>query len=139
MDMSDMKAFNAKIVEEFRANGGKVSAFDYPLIILHTIGRKSGATHLVPLGLAPSDDNEIYLYGTFAGSKTDPSWVLNLRANPDITVELAEESYPARIEELQGDAAETRLQAMASWSEQFAEYLTSAAPRKIPVFQVHRA
>jgi len=133
-----MKEINQKVVEEFRANGGKVSMFDYSLIILHTIGRKSGDTHLVPLGLSPSDDGETYLYGTFVGSKTDPVWALNLRANPDITVELADETYAARIEELPGKPAEARLQAMSEFSDQFAEYITKAAPRTIPVFKVNR-
>ena len=134
----DMKAVNEKVVEEFRANGGKVSMFDYPLIILHTIGRNTGDTHLVPLGLSPSDDNAIYLYGTFVGSKTDPIWALNLRATPEITVELAEETYAAHVEEIFGDAAEARLQAMSEFSDQFAEYITKAAPRKLPVFRVNR-
>ena len=133
-----MKEFNQKVVEEFRANGGKVAMFDYPLIILHTIGRKTGNTHLVPLGLSPSDDDEIYLYGTFAGSKTDPVWVHNLRATPEIDVELASETYAARIVELHGEDADRRLRAMADWSEQFAEYVASAAPRDIPVFKVDR-
>ena len=134
----EMKAFNEQVVEEFRANGGKVSMFDYPLIILHTIGRSSGNVHLVPLGLSPADDGEIYLYGTFAGSQTDPAWVLNLRANPDIDVELADETYPARIIELSGEPAQARLDAMKTFSEQFADYVTSAAPREIPVFRVDR-
>ena len=134
----EMKEINKQVVEEFRANGGKVSMFDYPLIILHTIGRNTGNTHLVPLGLSPADDGEIYLYGTFVGSKTDPVWVLNLRANPDITVELAEETYDAHLEEIFGEAADARLEAMAAFSEQFAEYIEKAAPRKIPVFKVNR-
>ena len=135
----EMKDFNAQVVEEFRANGGKVSMFDYPLIILHTKGRKTGDVHLVPLGLSPSDDGEIYLYGTFVGSKTDPAWVLNLRANPDIDVELADETYAANLEELSGAPAESRLEAMCAFSDQFAEYVTKAAPRIIPVFKVNRA
>jgi deazaflavin-dependent oxidoreductase (nitroreductase family) len=133
-----MKEINQKVVEEFRANGGKVSMFDYPLIILHTIGRNSGDTHLVPLGLSPSDDDEIYLYGTFVGSKTDPVWAHNLRATANIDVELADETYVARVEEIHGEAAENRLAAMAEFSGQFADYITSAAPRIIPVFKVSR-
>jgi deazaflavin-dependent oxidoreductase (nitroreductase family) len=133
-----MKEINQKVVEEFRANGGKVAMFDYPLIILHTIGRKTGKTHLVPLGLSPSDDNEIYLYGTFVGSKTDPVWAHNLRANPEITVEVADDTYVARIEELHGEAAKNRLATMSEFSDQFAAYIESAAPREIPVFKVNR-
>jgi deazaflavin-dependent oxidoreductase (nitroreductase family) len=134
----EMKSINEQVITEFRANGGKVSMFDYPLIILHTIGRKSGDVHLVPLGLSPSDDGEIYLYGTFVGSQTDPAWVLNLRAIPDIDVELAEETYAAHVEEIHGELAEARLKAMARFSDVFADYIEKAAPRIIPVFRVNR-
>jgi|TARA_B100000315_G_scaffold259208_1_gene314219 hypothetical protein len=48
----EMKAFNQQVIEEFRANSGKVAMFaDYPMVMLHTIGAKSGKTHLVPLVL----------------------------------------------------------------------------------------
>ena len=50
--MTDMQNFNEKIIEEVRANNGQVAMFaDYPMIILHTIGRNSGKTFLVPLVL----------------------------------------------------------------------------------------
>ena len=50
--MTDMQNFNEKIIKEFRANNGQVAMFaDYPMIILHTIGRNSGKTFLVPLVL----------------------------------------------------------------------------------------
>ena len=134
----EMKQVNEQVVKEFRENGGKVSMFDYPLIILHTIGRKTGNVHLVPLGLSPADDGEIYLYGTFVGSKTDPVWAHNLRANPQITVELAEETYAANIVELSGEPAQARLDAMCEFSDVFAGYVENAAPRVIPVFRVDR-
>ena len=56
---TDMKSFNEKIIEEFRANGGKVGMFaDYPMVVLHTIGAKSGKPHLVPLVLTINEENE---------------------------------------------------------------------------------
>jgi deazaflavin-dependent oxidoreductase (nitroreductase family) len=134
----EMKSINGQVVEEFRANGGKVSMFDYPLVILHTIGRNTGDTHLVPLGLITNDDDEIMLYGTFVGSKTDPIWAHNLRANPEITVETATETFPARIEELSLEDAKVEANIMAGKFDQFAEYITLADPRPIPVFKVHR-
>jgi len=134
----EMKSVNEKVVEEFRANGGKVSMFDYPLVILHTIGRKTGDTHLVPLGLIYNEHDEIMLYGTFVGSKTDPIWAHNLRANPEINVEIAAETFAARIEELSLEEAEIEANKMAAKFDQFGEYIKSAAPRPIPVFKVQR-
>ena len=82
----NMQAFNEQIIEEFRANGGKVAMFaEHPMVILHTVGAKSGAVRLIPLVLTESDDERI-LFASFAGSKKDPAWVHNLRATPEIKI-----------------------------------------------------
>ena len=136
--MTDMKNFNEKIIEEFRANNGQVAMFaDYPMIILHTIGRKSGKTFLVPLVLTIKDD-EMLLFASFAGAKKHPAWVFNLRVNPEIIVELADESFAARVVELAEEEAKRTVQRQADVSEQFEKYVESAAPREIPVFRIER-
>lgn len=134
----EMKSFNEQIIEEFRANEGKVAMFaDYPMIILHTIGAKSGNLLLVPLVLTYKND-EMLLFGSFAGSPKNPSWVYNLRANPEITVEVGTEEFKTRIVELDDEDAKREVSEMAVVSEQFAEYVEKAAPRNIPVFRVDR-
>lgn len=136
--MTDMQNFNEKIIEEFRANNGQVAMFaDYPMIILHTIGRNSGKTFLVPLVLTMKE-GELLLFASFAGAKKHPAWVFNLRANPEITVELADESYAARVVELSEADAKRAVQRQAGVSEQFEKYVESAAPRDIPVFRIDR-
>ena len=136
--MTDMKNFNEKIIEEFRANNGQVAMFaDYPMIILHTIGRKSGKTFLVPLVLTIKDD-EMLLFASFAGAKKHPAWVFNLRVNPEIIVELADESFAASVVELAEAEAKRTVQRQADVSEQFEKYVESAAPRDIPVFRIER-
>ena len=136
--MTDMKNFNEKIIEEFRANNGQVAMFaDYPMIILHTIGRKSGKTFLVPLVLTIKD-SEMLLFASFAGAKKHPAWVFNLRANPEIIVELADESFAASVVELAEAEAKRTVQRQADVSEQFEKYVESAAPREIPVFRIER-
>jgi deazaflavin-dependent oxidoreductase (nitroreductase family) len=136
--MTDMKNFNEKIIEEFRANNGQVAMFaDYPMIILHTIGRKSGKTFLVPLVLTIKDD-EMLLFASFAGAKKHPAWVFNLRVNPEIIVELADESFAASVVELAEAEAKRTVQRQADVSEQFEKYVESAAPREIPVFRIER-
>lgn len=136
--MTDMQHFNEKIIKEFRANNGQVAMFaDYPMIILHTIGRNSGKTFLVPLVLTIKE-GELLLFASFAGAKKDPAWVFNLRANPEITVELGDESYAARVVELSQAEAKRAVQRQAGVSEQFEKYVESAAPRDIPVFRIDR-
>lgn len=135
----DMQAFNEKIIAEFRANDGKVAMFaGYPMVILHTIGGQTGRTHLVPLVLTINGEGEMLLFASFAGAKKHPTWVFNLRANPEITVEYGTEKFAARIEELAAAEAEEKVRIQAGESEQFAGYVESAAPRRIPVFRIHR-
>ena len=111
---------------------------DFPMIILHTIGRKSGRTLLVPLVLTVKGDGEMLLFASFAGAKEDPAWAHNLRANPEIEVEVGTEQFAARIEELPPDEAKAACATTAANNETFAGYVESAAPREIPVFRVQR-
>jgi deazaflavin-dependent oxidoreductase (nitroreductase family) len=131
--------FNEKIIEEFRANEGKVAMFPgLPMIVLHTIGRKSGNTFLVPLVLTIKKDGEMMLFGSFAGAKDDPAWAHNLRKNPEIDVEVGTEKFATRIEELPAEEAKKACKITASNNKTFAGYMESAAPRDIPVFRIHR-
>jgi deazaflavin-dependent oxidoreductase (nitroreductase family) len=132
-------AFNEKVIEDFRANEGKVAMFaGMPMILLHTIGRKSGNTLLVPLVLTVKKEGEMLLFGSFAGAKDDPAWVRNLRANPTIDVEIGTETFLSQIAELSEDDAKEACQKTASNNKTFARYVESAAPRDIPVFRVTR-
>lgn len=133
----DMKAFNDQIIEEFRANHGKVAMFaDYPMIILHSIGARSGNLLLVPLVLTVLENGERVLFASFAGSTRNPAWVYNLRTNPEIDIELAEGRFRARIVEYTDDEARRLVTRQAEVSVQFAEYVAKAAPREIPVFRI---
>ena len=131
--------FNEKIIEEFRENEGKVAMFSgLPMIVLHTIGRKSGNIFLVPLVLTIKKDGEMVLFGSFAGAKDDPAWAHNLRENPEIDVEVGTEKFATRIEELPAEEAKKACKITASNNRTFAGYMESAAPRDIPVFRIHR-
>jgi deazaflavin-dependent oxidoreductase (nitroreductase family) len=134
----EMKDFNQQIIEEFRANEGKVAMFaDYPMVILHTIGAKSGNLLLVPLVLTYRED-DMLLFATFAGSPRNPAWVYNLRANPEIDVELGTETMKARVVELSEEDAKKEAETQAGMSEVFEGYIEKAAPRRIPVFRIER-
>jgi len=135
----DMKAFNAQIIEEFRANQGQVEMFkDYPMVILHTIGAKSGKTHLVPLVLTINDDDEMLLFASFAGAQQHPAWVHNLRAHPEIEVELGTETFKGQVVELEESERAEKVAIQAGISDVFAGYTEKAAPRQIPVFRIER-
>ena len=132
----DMQAFNEQIIDEFRANGGSVALFaGYPMVVLHTVGAKSGAVRLIPLVLTESGDERI-LFASFAGSKKDPAWVHNLRATPEIKIELADGTFIANVEKCATEEAASRDAHQVTVSEQFKAYVESAYPRAIPVFKI---
>jgi deazaflavin-dependent oxidoreductase (nitroreductase family) len=88
--------FNAKIIDEFRANGGKVGgAFEgSPLLLLQTTGAKSGRTRVKPL-VYRRDGDRLVVFGTKGGSPTHPEWFYNVRANPRVTVEVGRDRFEA--------------------------------------------
>lgn len=134
----DWSQLNKEVIDEFRSNDGQVAQFgELPLVILHTIGARSGRVLEVPL-ITIVDGGEMHLFGTAAGSPKHPSWYYNLQANPNIDVEYGTERFAASIVQLSEEDARARVEAQARTSEQFAEYLESAAPRVIPVFSIRR-
>lgn len=92
-----MPDYNAPIIEEFRANHGKVGGFfkGASLLILHTKGRKSGRPQTVVLNHL-QDGDRLIVYGTKGGAPTDPDWVGNVLADPSPTVETGTETIPVR-------------------------------------------
>ena len=134
----DWSTLNPDVIAEFRANGGQVERFgDQELVVLHTIGPRTGKVREVPL-IVVSHGGEKLLFGTNAGSPKAPAWIHALRAQPRITVELGRERFDAEILEFsEAEAARIREQ-MAEASEPFRAYLASAAPRVVPVFRIVR-
>lgn len=133
-----MSDWNAQVIAEFRANGGKVAQFgDAPLVILHTIGAKSGQLREIPL-VALVDGDDMTVFASRGGSPEHPDWYFNLKATPDITVEYGGETFDATVSELPADIAADRLSAQAALMPQFGEYVKSAAPRIIPAFSITR-
>ncbi len=93
----DMKAFNARLVEEFRANDGKLSGplEGRVLMLLTTTGARTGREHTVVIGFKPYGD----AYAVIAsnnGSDRPPAWFHNLTAKPDVTVEIPGRRFQAK-------------------------------------------
>jgi deazaflavin-dependent oxidoreductase (nitroreductase family) len=131
--MADTKDFNATIIEEFRANGGKVGgSFDgAPLLLLHTTGAKSGKERVNPVMYQPVADR-FAVFASKAGAPTNPAWYHNLLANPDTTIEVGTDTIAVTAREATGDERDR------IWSKQkaevagFAEY-EAKTDRQIPV------
>ncbi len=133
-----MNDWNAQIIAEFRASGGKAAQFgDAPLVILHTIGAKSGELRETPL-VALVEGDDLYVFASKGGAPTSPDWYRNLKAHPEITVEYGIETFTATLTELPEAEGQAKLKAQGALMPQFLEYITSAAPRVIPAFHIAR-
>jgi len=133
-----MNDWNAQIIAEFRASGGKAAQFgDAPLVILHTIGAKSGDVRETPL-VALVEGDDLYVFASKGGAPTNPDWYYNLTATPEITVEYGTETFTATLSELPEAEGQAKLEAQGALMPQFLEYITSAAPRVIPAFHLAR-
>ncbi|MEC3913186.1 nitroreductase family deazaflavin-dependent oxidoreductase [Nocardia sp. CDC160] len=134
-----MNAFNESVIEEFRANGGKVGGpFEGRdnMVVITTIGAKSGRAVTNPLVYVP-DGERIVLIASNGGADKHPAWYHNLRANPELTVELGTETYTGKAEFLTGAEADELYERMIALMPVFAEYRTKTT-RKIPVVAVYR-
>jgi deazaflavin-dependent oxidoreductase (nitroreductase family) len=134
-----MNDFNRKLIEEFRANGGKVTgAFaNAPLLILTTIGAKSGQPREVPL-VYTKDGDRIVIIASKGGAPTNPDWYHNILANPLVTVELPGETFKARATVVEGAERQRLYDAQAALMPNFAEY-QQMTTRQIPVVVLERA
>jgi len=106
-------AYNQGVISEFRANHGVVSQPPFPILLLTTTGARSGRPATVPLGFAVDDSGRVFVIASKAGSPKHPAWFHNLRANPSVTVELGDSSFPARAVVTDGEERD-RLYAMVS-------------------------
>ena len=106
-------AYNQDVISEFRANHGAVSQPPFPILLLTTTGARTGRSATVPLGFAVDDSGRVFVVASKAGSPRHPAWFHNLRANPSVTVELGDRTYPARAVVTEGDERD-RLYAMIS-------------------------
>jgi deazaflavin-dependent oxidoreductase (nitroreductase family) len=131
--------FNTKIIEEFRANEGRVGGpwAGTTLILIHHIGAKSGTERVTPLGCFPQPDGRYAIVASNGGSPTHPDWYYNLKANPRITVEVGTQIFLVAAEELHGTAR------AELWPKLIAEYPVvgehqTKTTRQIPVFMLTR-
>lgn len=138
-DPEERRAFNVQTVEEFRANAGKVGGVleGMNLILVHTIGARTGQERIIPLGCAVHSDGRYRIVGSDGGNPKDPDWVRNLRAHPRVTVEVGTETFTVLAEEPVGaeyDEVWGQMLAASSGLRSFA----AEAGRPVPVFLLRR-
>ena len=92
--MPDVNDWNTNIIEEFRANEGRVGGrFEgATLLLLHHKGAKSGVERVNPLAYQRLDDRSVAVFGSKGGAPTNPDWYYNLKANPHAKIEIGTET-----------------------------------------------
>ena len=131
--MDNVNDFNAQVITEFRENGGKVGGMfaGTPLVILHTVGARSGREHVSPLVYFPYEGRR-YIMGSAGGGPRHPAWYHNLMANPDATIEIGEGTEAVTAGVLQGEERDAIWKEIIAAMPNFGEYERQTT-RIIPV------
>jgi deazaflavin-dependent oxidoreductase (nitroreductase family) len=134
----EYRSFNENLINEYRANGGKVSGMfaGAPLLLLTTRGAKSGQPRVAPVAYTRDGDRYVII-ASKGGAPTNPDWFHNIRANPEVTVELGAESFPARAAIQNGGERQRLFDQMAAQMPGFADYQKNTT-RQLPVIVLER-
>jgi deazaflavin-dependent oxidoreductase (nitroreductase family) len=136
--MSTFGNFNARTIDEFRRNHGRVGgSFEgAPLLLIHTIGRRSGKARVNPL-MYLMDGRRYLIFASKGGADTNPDWYYNLKAHPDVQIEVGDETIDVHAEEVLGHERDSLYSRQAALYPAFADY-QRRTKRIIPVIALAR-
>jgi len=131
--------YNTKIIEEFRANEGRVGGpwAGTTLILIHHIGAWSGTERITPLACSRQGDDRFAIVASNGGSPTQPNWYHNLKANPRIKVEVDTRKFIVMAEELDDTTRAELWPRLVAEAPALGEFQVRT-PRQIPVFMLTR-
>jgi len=134
-----MSDYNAQIIEEFRANAGRLGGTweGRDLLLLTTIGRKSARKHTTPM-VYTRDGERLLVYASKAGAPRHPDWYLNLVADSHVVLEVGPDRYDAIATPLEGEERDREFAAQAARNPVFADYAAKTS-RVIPVVALTRS
>jgi deazaflavin-dependent oxidoreductase (nitroreductase family) len=125
--------FNARIIDEFHANEGRVGGMfeGTTLLLLHHVGARTGANRVNPLAYDRDGDRYV-IFASKAGAPTNPDWYHNLKAHPNVEIEVGSDTIDVVAAEAVGEERDRLYRRQAERSPGFAEYETKT-DRVIPV------
>ncbi len=132
-----MSDFNDRIIAEFRANGGRVQNFGSSLVLLHTVGAKSGEARISPV-LAIADGDAWLVIASAGGSPRHPAWYFNLEAQPDVVVETPTGTVDVHATALEGADYDEAWSKFVARSPAFEQYAERTAGRTMPIIRLTR-
>ena len=139
MSTGDFNDFNTRIIDEFRANHGKVGEpFEgAPMVLVTHTGAKSGQQRTTPL-VHTTDGDRLVIIASKGGAPTNPAWFHNIKANPRVTVEVGDDRFQADAEIYEDGPERRRLfDEQAALMPGFKEY-EEKTDRVIPVVALSR-
>ncbi len=127
----DLKQRNRLVIEQFRAGGPVEGMHRERLVLLTTVGRKSGQERTTPM-MFHREGDRVLVMASNVGDQSHPAWYLNLVANPHVTVEIGHEKYDAIATPTTGDERERLWTTIKENYPFFADHEVKAK-REIPV------
>jgi deazaflavin-dependent oxidoreductase (nitroreductase family) len=134
----DVDDFQRRIIEEFRASGGKVGGMfqDATLALLTTTGARTGEQRTVPLGYLEVDGKSVVVASAM-GAPKNPGWYHNIRKDPAVTVEFGADKYRAMAALPEGEEYERLWARVVEQAPGYGDYQTRTT-RRIPIVVLHR-
>lgn len=122
----------------YRWSGGRIGArmANLPVLLLETVGRRSGTPRTNALTYLPWEDACVVI-ASLLGESRHPAWYHNLRARPEVFVQVGSDRYAARARDAEGDEREAIWDALVEESPDYAVY-RSKTDRRIPVVVLER-
>jgi deazaflavin-dependent oxidoreductase (nitroreductase family) len=137
----DMTSWNDNVITQFRESKGVTNHWGPKLVVMHTVGAKSGEERLAPV-VGFIRDGGWQVVASKGGTPENPAWYHNLLAHPSFDIEAIEDgeivTVPVTATEIPADDWQATYDSIAAEEPQFGEYLTKT-DRRIPVFQLTRA
>jgi deazaflavin-dependent oxidoreductase (nitroreductase family) len=129
-----MADFNSKIIEEFRASGGKVGGrfAGSDILLLHHTGARTGTERVSPLAYQRVGES-FAIFASKAGGPRNPAWYHNLLAHPETTIEAGTEAIKVKARVAEPAERDVIWARQKERAPHFAQYEEKAAPRRIPV------
>lgn len=131
--MTEANDFNTRTIEEFRANHGRVGGgfSGAPLLLLHTVGARSGQPRVNPMMYLPDGDRYV-VFASAAGADSNPAWYHNLMAHPNVRIEVGDQTIDVRADEITGAERDALFDRQAGRYPGFGGYQAKTT-RTIPV------
>jgi deazaflavin-dependent oxidoreductase (nitroreductase family) len=128
---------NDPVIASFRANGGRVKGRKFPVILLTTIGARTGQPRITPLNFS-NDGDRLVVIASKGGSATHPGWYLNLLAEPEVTIELGSETFRALAKTAEEPERTRLFDQQVAQMPFFDSYRKRVKARQIPVVILER-